>query len=250
MCIFSVKSVIKYCIRQTSTVSTCCLDATKAFDRVSHWTLFSKMIKKNVPMVIISVIAFWYQTKPMCIKWDKINSDYFNVPNGVRQGGVLPPKFFAIYLKDLSIKLGWCKSGCYINEQCMNYVIYADDICLLAPNVIGLQQILVVCFNFSIRNDIMFNPVKSVCVAFQPKKNILFCPYVTLDIKVLEYIGRIKYLGFMSNSNGQDGKYMLRQMRKLYIRSNKLLRTFHYCSSDVKLGLFKCCCTLFYCCYL
>ena len=46
----------------------------------------------------------------------------------------------------------------------MNHVIYADDICLLAPS--GLQQMLDVCLNFSICNDIIFNPVKSVCIAF------------------------------------------------------------------------------------
>ena len=86
--------------KQNSTVFTCFLDAAKAFDRVSHWTLFSEMIKKNVPMVIVrvTVIAFWYQTQPMCIKWGKVNSDYFNVSNGVRQGGVLSPKLFAIYI--------------------------------------------------------------------------------------------------------------------------------------------------------
>ena len=53
---------------------------------------------------------------------------------------------------------------------------------------IGLQQMLDVCFNFSICNDIILNPVKSVCVAFQPKKSKLFCPNVTLDNNVLEYI--------------------------------------------------------------
>ena len=37
------------------------------------------MIKKNVPMVIIRIIAFWCQTQLMCIKWGKANSDYFNV---------------------------------------------------------------------------------------------------------------------------------------------------------------------------
>ena len=81
--------------------------------------------------------------------------------------------------------------------------------------------------------------MKSVCVAFQPKKSKLFCPNVTLDNIFLEYIGRTKYLGFMFNSNGQDDEDMLRQMRNLYIRSNKLLRTFHNCTSDVKLELFK-----------
>ena len=36
----------------------------------------------------------------------------------------------------------------------------------------------------------------------------------------------------------------------MYIRSNKLLRTFHYYSNDVKLELIKSYCTSFYCCYL
>ena len=58
MCIFTVESVIKCYTKQNSTVFTCFLDAAKAFDRVNHWALFSKMTKKNVPMVIVRVIAF------------------------------------------------------------------------------------------------------------------------------------------------------------------------------------------------
>ena len=46
-----------YNTKQNSTVFTCFLNAAKAFDRVSHWTLFSKMIKKNVPIVIVRVIT-------------------------------------------------------------------------------------------------------------------------------------------------------------------------------------------------
>ena len=93
-----MKNVIKYYTKQNNTAFTCFLDTAKAFHRVSHWTLFSKMIKKNVPMVIVRVIASWYQTQPMCIKWSKANFDYFNFSNGVRQGGVLSSKLFAIYI--------------------------------------------------------------------------------------------------------------------------------------------------------
>ena len=39
-------------------------------------------------------------------------------------------------------------------------------------------------------------------------------------------------------------------MCNFYIRLNKLLRTCHYCSTDVELELFKRYCTLFNCCYL
>ena len=76
----------------------------------------------------------------------------------------------------------------------MNHVIYADDICLMAPSAIGLQKMLDVCFDFSLRNDIMFNPVKSVCVKFRPKNSNLSCPSVRLDSNTLEYISQTKYL--------------------------------------------------------
>ena len=71
----------------------------------------------------------------MCIKWGKNSSTYFNVSSVVRQGGVLSPKMFAIYIDDLSLDLAMCTSECYIDDQCMNHVMYADDICLLAPRI-------------------------------------------------------------------------------------------------------------------
>ena len=45
----------------------------------------------------------------MCIKWEKISSTYFNVSNGVPQGGVLSPKMIAIYVDDFSLDLIMCK---------------------------------------------------------------------------------------------------------------------------------------------
>ena len=182
MCIFTVKSVIIYYTKQTNSVYTCFLDAAKAFDRVSHWTLFSKLINRNIPLVIVRIIAFWYQIQPM--SWGKLCSAYFNVSNGVRQGGVLSPNLFAIYVDDLSQDLAMCKSGCYIDDQCINPVMYADDICLLAPSAIGLQRMLDVCFDFSISNDIKFNTIKFVCIVFKPKNNKLYCPNVSIEISI------------------------------------------------------------------
>ena len=58
---------------------------------------------------------------------------------------LLPPRLFAICVDDLSHELTLCKYGYYIDDQCMNHVMYADDICLLAPRAIGLQKLLDVC---------------------------------------------------------------------------------------------------------
>ena len=53
------------------------------------------------------------------------------------------------------------------------------------PSAIALQQMLDVYFDFSIRNDIKFNPIKSVWVVFKPKSSKLYCPNVRLDCDIL-----------------------------------------------------------------
>ena len=98
MCIYTVKSVIKYYTRQNSPVYTCFLDATKAFDRISHWTLFKKLIACNTSVLIVRILMFWYQKQSICVKWGKKTSKYFSIINGVRQGGVLLRQLFAIYM--------------------------------------------------------------------------------------------------------------------------------------------------------
>ena len=84
-------------------------------------------------------------------------------------------------------------------------------------------------------NDIKFNPIKSACIVFIPKNNKQYCPNDRLHKNILEYVSCNKYLDFNFNTNNQDDDDMLRQMRTLHIKSNKLLCTFHYCSIDVEL---------------
>ena len=38
-------------------------------------------LNRNIPLIIIRIITFWYQTQPMCIKCGKISAAYFEVSN-------------------------------------------------------------------------------------------------------------------------------------------------------------------------
>ena len=58
----------------------------------------------------------------------KSTSQYFSIANGVRQGSILFPKLFALYMDGLSGAFSLYKADCYINDQCMDRLIYADDI--------------------------------------------------------------------------------------------------------------------------
>ena len=61
LCIYTVKSVIKYYNYFSSPVYTCFLDASKAFDRVNHWTLFKKLLIRGVPVILVRILCIWYR---------------------------------------------------------------------------------------------------------------------------------------------------------------------------------------------
>ena len=74
------------------------------------------------------------------------------------------------------------------------------------------------------------------------------CNVSPMLFKIL-YTDSIKYLGYIFSSNNNDDAEMLRQMRLLYCRSNRLVRLFSKCSKTVLIELCRSFCTTFYCPY-
>ena len=69
------------------------------------------------------------------------------------------------------------------------------------------------------------------------------------DSLPISYTDSIKYLGYMFSSNNSDDNEMLRQMRLLYCRTNRLFRMFNKCSKHVLIEMCRSFCTTFYCPY-
>ena len=74
--------------------------------------------------------------------------------------------------------------------------MYADDICLMVTTGTAMQNLLDVCHYYGAANDILFNPLKSVCIVYKPKYYKLFCPSVNIGSEPLRFVNETKYLGF------------------------------------------------------
>ena len=119
--------------------------------------------------MIVRILLFWYSKQTVCIKCGRCIFDCFSISNGFRQDEILAPKLFSVCNDDLSDKLVKCNVGCHITNLCMNHVMYADDICLMAPSAAALQELIDICYDFSVQNDLSFNSSKSYCMVFKPK---------------------------------------------------------------------------------
>ena len=156
-------------------VFTCFLDASKAYDRVNHWTLCKKLLKSSVSIPVVRVLMLWYSKQEVCIRW-RIEMSYFNISNGVRQGGILSPFLFALYMNDLSSLLKTSRIGCHICDACINHVFYVDDLCLMAPCAIALQELINICRSHSIKINLKCNATKSFYMIFTPRNYKLLIP--------------------------------------------------------------------------
>ena len=134
MCTAALKEVIHYYRNLGTPCYVCFIDIKSAFDRVSYWKLFCKLLQRGTPICIILLLEYWYTKQEMLAGWGNARSDAFTMSNGIRQGSVLSPHLFNLYVDDLSHLLDSTGVECDIGGLPANNFYYADDLALLCPS--------------------------------------------------------------------------------------------------------------------
>ena len=155
-----VQQVVGHFNIRGSTVFISSPDASKAFDRVDHNTLFKKLLDRNMPLCIIKVLANWYGKLYASVRWNNTFSSKLSTPCGVRQGSVLSPFLFNIYVDNLITELELSGYGCSVGNKFVGCVMFADDLLLLSASVCGLQSMLDICYSFGLSHFMIFNSKK------------------------------------------------------------------------------------------
>jgi Reverse transcriptase (RNA-dependent DNA polymerase)/Endonuclease/Exonuclease/phosphatase family len=193
--VYTVKCVVDYYVQNRGTVNMCALDLRKAFDRMNHAGLFIKLMDRKVPNALLATLEYWFNIGFSCVKWGNVYSDVVLFKCGVRQGGVLSPYLFAVFIDDIVKRIMESRVGCCIGIIPISIILYADDILLLAPSVSSLQHLLLICENYLDEWDMALNPQKSACIRIGGTYREECVPITTRLGHPLAWVSQCRYLG-------------------------------------------------------
>lgn len=152
-----------YFEHKKSPLFTCSLDAEKCFDSIWHKALFHKLYGK-IPDNSWLLLYRWYANLKACVKWRGTIGRLFRVSKGTRQGSVLSPQLFNIFIDDLLTELSNSKDRASLGPYSFNVFAYADDITCFCTTAPGLQRLINICENYAKLWRFKFGVPKTKCM--------------------------------------------------------------------------------------
>lgn len=247
--ILILKETISAYLNKNSDLFTSFLDLSKAFDKVNHKILFDKLINLQLPNYLVNIIVYIYENQSACVKHKESFSDSWSIDFGVRQGGILSPLLFSIYINDLIEKISKSKIGAKLGLFYSNIICYADDIVLLSPSIPGLQILLDMIDEELLNLKLSINVKKSVILRFlsnASKNGCNYKPKLFVSGIELTVVDKMKYLGVIINSNFNENDDIYRLRNNFFNKFNMILRKFNSLDVNAFMTLFKSYCMQFY----
>ena len=246
-CTFVLNEVVNYYNNHNSDVFVILLDATKAFDRVNYIKLFHLLLHKGICPLVARFLATLYTNQLVRIKWIDHLSDTFSVSNGVKQGGVLSPILFGVYIDELLGRLKSSSYGCHIGNMFFGALAYADDVTLLCPSRSSVIHMLNIANEYSKEYNVVFNHVKSNIIVYEKKVKCDFTDVenVQFDNSRIDIVENSKHLGNVIGKN-DNIKNIETGTADFYGRVNMLLAKFRFAFPWIKYKLFKSFCMPLY----
>ena len=193
--IYTVTTVVRNRLKLRKHTFGCFIDFQKAFDLLDHKLLKYKLHQNGVNGKFYNAISSLYRQPVACVKVNEYFTEWFATPSGVKQGDILSPTLFAIFINDLAREVKQLEKGVQCGYVSVDILLYADDIILLSENEDDLQKMLTCVNEWCKKWKMCINQKKTQVMHFRNPgteiSNFKFC----VGDKQLEFADKYKYLG-------------------------------------------------------
>lgn len=192
--VYTVTTVIRNRMKIGLPTFCCYIDFCKAFDFISRDLLKYKLYSNGVNGRFFEAINAIYYDPIACVKVNDYFTEWFTTPSGVKQGDVLSPSLFALFINDLVTELKTLGKGIWCGGLFINCLLYADDIILVSENEIDLQSMLACVAGWCKKWCLSINYKKTQVMHFRKRgRRSTFSFFI--EEQPIEFTDKYKYLG-------------------------------------------------------
>jgi len=185
----------------------CFVDMRKAFDTVEHYLLWFKLQRAGLRGKFLTAIQSLYNDLKCTVRVNNELTPWFEVEAGVKQGCILCPSLFSVYINDLAERINSLNCGITVDDIQLSILLYADDIALIAPDENSLQSMLNAVSEWCSTWKLSINVNKTKIIHFRPqsirKSEVIF----QCSDYIIEYCDSYKYLGVWMNEHLNFSKH-------------------------------------------
>ena len=163
--IFVLNAVIQKILNEKKRLYCACIDMKNAFDIINLHTSWYELFKQGLNGKKLQLINKMYNNVKACVRGCNSSSEYFNFEVGLKQGEVMSPVLFSLFIEDLD------DVNCGLSFIDIRFVVmlFADDMVILGNSPADLQQRLDLLSEYCSKWGLQVNTVKSKILVFRKR---------------------------------------------------------------------------------
>jgi hypothetical protein len=144
-----------------------------------------------------------YSSVKSCVKSCGNYSDFFDISIGLRQGEIISPVMFSLFIEDLELYLqNNLNSGIDLQDICLILLLFADDMVLIDENPLDLQNSLNKLHEYCNKWGLEVNVNKTKIVVFRKRGGLRAGENWLYGQDNIEIVNDFNYLGVTLNYTG------------------------------------------------
>jgi len=201
--IFILMSIVQNYLNENKRLYVIYVDMLKCFDSIYRNALWLKMFKSGIQGKLLRIVKDMYANVKSRVKSCSSYSDYFSYAVGLRQGEVMSPILFSLFVEDLELYLqDNINSGLSIDDIVLIVLLFADDMAILGKSPAEVQSHLDKLYLYCNAWGLNVNTAKTKIMVFRKRGGLKENEKWTYNGNVIEVVDNFNYLGTVLNYTG------------------------------------------------